>query len=164
MAQGGTCQDTEGMRPSKGYSLSGDGGGGDLLEHGKYATEQGRHTNLRRPRGGLVRTRKERDGATRTHFLETAEGGTCRDTERMRRSEGHSLPGDGKGRDLSGGGKRRPSDVHPLPGDGRERYLSGNGNNAIDRGTLTFWTRQRESLVRTLKKATEQRALTSWRR
>jgi hypothetical protein len=79
-------------------------------------------------------------------------------------SEGHSLPGDGRvrdlsghrkkatkqealtswrwqERDLSGRGKKRLSDVYPLPGDGRGRDLSGNGKNAIGRGTLTSWTR-----------------------
>ena len=47
-------------------------------------------------REGLVRTRKEIDRVRVTHFLETAEGGTCQDTERNRQSEGHSLPGVGQ--------------------------------------------------------------------
>jgi hypothetical protein len=78
-AEGGTRQDMERNRPSKGNSLPGDGRG-----------------------GGLVRTWKEADQARGTHQLETTEGGTCQDMGRNRPSEGHSLPGDGGERDLSG--------------------------------------------------------------
>ena len=55
-----------------------------------------------------------------------AEGGTCQDMETNRLTEVHSLPGDGRGRCLSGYGKR-----------------------STDPGALTSWGRQREVLVRT---------------
>jgi len=50
--------------------------------HERKATEQGTLTYWRWQREGLVRTRKESDQVRRTHKLETAEGGTCQDTER----------------------------------------------------------------------------------
>ena len=59
----------------------------------------------------------------------------------------HSLPGDGRERDLSGHGKQ-PSKAHSLSGDGRGRDLSGHGKNPTGRGTLTLWRRQVEGLVR----------------
>ena len=70
-----------------------------------------------------------------THKLEAA-GGTCQDTEIM-----------------------RPRDRHLLPGDGRGN-LSGHRKKATKREALTNWRQQREELVRTPKKPTEQGALT----
>ena len=113
---------------------------------------------------GLVRTRKESNRPTRTHFLEAAEEDTCQDTKR-----------------------NRPTNEHSLPRDGRAREMSGHGKKQTDRRALTFWRRQREKLVRTRKethqpahsptgdgrgghlsghgkKQTDQRALTNWRR
>jgi len=101
-AEGETCQDMEGKRPSEMHSQSGDRRGRDLSGDGKKlteqgaltnwgpqreglvrtrkeATKQGTLTNWRPQREGLVRTRKESDQARRTHSLETAEGGTCQD-------------------------------------------------------------------------------------
>jgi len=41
---------------------------------------------------GLVRTCKENDWVTGTHSLETAEGGTCQDTEKSDQATGtHEL-------------------------------------------------------------------------
>ena len=57
-----------------------------------------------------------------------AERGTCEDTEINQPTEAHSLPGDGRGRDLSGHAKR-----------------------STDRDALTSLRRQREGLVRTRK-------------
>ena len=53
-----------------------------------------------------MRTRKETDRPRRTHTLETAETGTCEDTERNRPTEAHSHTRDGRGRDLSGHEKK----------------------------------------------------------
>ena len=70
MAEGRTCQDTE-----------------------KKETERRPLASWRRQREGLIRTAKAIDRATRTHELETAEGGTCQDTESNRPSDAHSHPG-----------------------------------------------------------------------
>ena len=71
----------------------------------------------------------------RTHSLEMAEGGTCQDTERNQPTKAHSLPGDGRGRDLSGHGKK-----------------------PTDRDALTNWRWQREGLVRTQKETNQPRS------
>jgi hypothetical protein len=92
---GGTYQDKERNRPSKGYSRPGDGRGMDLSGYGKKAAERGELTSWRRRREKPVRVRKETDRARGTHFLETAVGGACQDTERNRLGEGHSRSGDG---------------------------------------------------------------------
>ena len=126
--RGGIGDDTEKDRPTKAHSPSGDGRGKDLSGHGKKSTDRGALTNWRRQREGIVRTRKEIDQPRRTHILETEEGGNCQDTKRNRPTEAHSHSGDGRGRDLSGHGKK-----------------------SIDRGALTPWRRQREGLVRTRK-------------
>ena len=96
-----------------------------------------------------MRIRKENEQATRTHKLETAEGGTCQDTERNRAGDVHSLPGDGRGRDLSGHeNKPSPSrNADLLAGDDRGRGLSGHGKKLTDRGALTAWRRQRKRIV-----------------
>src|SRR5947208_2050200 len=73
-------------------------------------------------------TQKETNRARHTHVLETAEGGTCQDTER-----------------------NRPSEVHSRTGDGRGRDLSGHTKKPTERGSLTSWRWQREGLVRTRK-------------
>ena len=91
--------------------------------------------------GGIVRTPKESDRQMPTHELETADRGTCQDTERIRLTEAHSLPG-----------------------DGRQRDLSGYRKNSTDRGPLTSWRRQMKGLVRTLKESDRPRPLTNWRR
>ena len=103
-----------------------------MLGHGKEPTERGELTFWRWQRERLVRTRKEIDRASGTHFLETAEGGTCQDTERNRPSEGYSLPG-----------------------NGRERNLSGHGKKPTKQGAPTSWRWQRERLVGT-QKGTDQ--------
>ena len=57
-----------------------------------------------------------------------AEGGTSQDMERKQPSKRHSHPGDSRGRDRSGHGKK-----------------------AIKQGTLTLWRQRREGHVRTWK-------------
>ena len=101
-ADGATCQDTERTRPIDGHSLSGDGRGSDLSRHRKNSTKRGTLTPWIWQRERLVRTWKEIDRARPTHKLETAERATCQDTERNQPIDGHSLSGDGRGRDLSG--------------------------------------------------------------
>ena len=79
-------------------------------------------------------TGKETDRSRGTHVLETVEGDMFQNTERTRPSEGHSRPGDGRGSDLSGHGKKST--------EGR---------------TLTLWRRQRVRLVRALKEIVRSR-------
>ena len=120
---------TQGKQLSKGHSLlPGGGRGRDVSGHGKKEIERGTLTDWRQQREELIRTRKG-DRARCTHSLETAEGGTCQDTERRRLSETHSLTGDNKGRNLSGHGKE------------------------TGQGALTTWRQQREELVRTRKES-----------
>ena len=78
---------------------------------------------------------KKTDRARGTHFLKTAEEGTCEEIEKNRPSEGHSLPGDDRG-----------------GGD-----LSGHGKKSNERGALTYWRRQREGLFRTRKESDRPR-------
>ena len=65
-----------------------------------------------------VRIQKESHRARGTHTLKTASEGTSQDTKRIPPSEGHSLSGDGIGRDTSG---------HKM--------------NPTERGALTNWRR-----------------------
>ena len=102
--------------------------------HARKPTDQGALTLWRRQREGHVRTHKETDRPKRTHFLETAEGGTCQDTQGNQLTEAHSRPGDGRG-----------------------RHLSGHTRKPTDRGSLTSWRRQREALVRTCKETDRPR-------
>ena len=81
-AEGGTCQDTETNRLTEVHSPTGDGRGRDLSGHRKKLTDRGALTSWRRQRERLVRTRKQTNQLRHTHFLETAKGETCRDTER----------------------------------------------------------------------------------
>ena len=46
--EGGTCQDTESIRPTEAHSLSGDGRQTDLSGHRKNRTDRGPLTNWRR--------------------------------------------------------------------------------------------------------------------
>ena len=99
---GGTSQDMERIRSSKGHSPTEDGIGKDKSGHGKTPTERGALTLWRRHREGQVRTQKESDRARGTHQLETASRGTSQHTKRIRPSKGHSPTGDDIGRDKSG--------------------------------------------------------------
>ena len=126
--------------------------------HGKKPTDRGGLTTWRRQREGLVRARKETDRPRRTHILETADGGACQDMERNRQTKAHSHPGDGRGMDLSGLGKK-PTDRGSLTlwRRQRERDLSELGKKPTDRGGLTSWRRRREGLVRTQKETNRPR-------
>ena len=81
---------------------------------------------MRQQNKGLVRTQKETDQARDTHQLQTAEEGSCWNTERNQPRNGYSLPGDHRGRDLSKH-KKKPT----------------------EQGALTLWTPERNVLVRT---------------
>ena len=72
-------------------------------------------THLLETAKGLVRTRKETDRARDAYFLETTEGG------------------------LVGTRKERPGEEHSRPGDGKGNDLSGQGKKATERGALTLW-------------------------
>ena len=134
MAEGGTCQDTETNRPTKAHSPTGDSKGRDLSGHGKKSTDRGALTCWSRQREVLVRTREKTDLLRCTHSLDTAEGGTCQDTE-----------------------INEPTKVHSHSGDGRGRNLSRHGNRPTERGPLTSWRRQREGLVKTQKQTDRPR-------
>jgi len=122
------------MRLSEVHSLAGDGRGRDLSGHRKNGTKQCALTYWRWQREGVIRTWKECHRARRTHSLVTVEGGTCQDMERRRLREEHSLPGDGRGKDLSRHGK-----------------------NATEQGTLTSWRWQRDRLVWIQKECNQAR-------
>jgi hypothetical protein len=77
-----------------------------------------------------VSTRKESEQVRATHRLESADGGTRQDTERIQVSEGHSPTG-----------------------ERRRRDLSGYENNPIKQGGLTDWRAQVERQVRTQKQS-----------
>ena len=86
-------------------------------------------------------TRKKKSDRPRsTHQLETAQGGTSQDTERIRPTEAHSHTGDRTGRDKSGHRK-----------------------NPTDRDPLTDWRPHREGQVRSQKESNRQGPLTDWR-
>jgi len=131
---GGTSQDTERNRPSKGHSLSGDRIGRYKSGHRKKPTEQGALTNWRPHQEGQVRTWKETDQARGTHSLETTKGGTSQDMERNQLSKGHSQTGDRIGRNKSG---------H------REKQT--------EQGALTSWRPHWEGQVRTQKETDRER-------
>jgi hypothetical protein len=147
-----------------------------LSGHGNNPTDRYALTYWRWQREVLVRTRKDTDRPTRTHILETVEGGTCQNTERNRPIDAHSPTGEEREtllrtrketdrptrtyrlETIEGGTcqdteRIRPPDAHSPTGDGRERDLSEHGKNPTDRRTLTSWRRQREALVRTWNKS-----------
>ena len=129
-----TCQDTETIRQTEAHSHPGDGRWRDMSGHRNNLTNRGPLTSWRRQTEGLVRTLKQSDQPRPTHFLGTADRGTCQDTETI-----------------------RPTEAHSLPGDGRQSDLSGHQNNPTNRGPLTNWRRQTEGHVRTPKESDRPR-------
>ena len=89
----------ERKQPREGHSLSEDHRGRDKSGYGKKAIKQGALTAWRPQRQGKVRTWKENDQARGTYSLETVEAGTSQVIERKQQNEGHSLSGDGRGRE-----------------------------------------------------------------
>ena len=59
--------------------------------------------------------------------------------------------------------KMGPNDGHSHSGNGTGRDKSGHGKNMTERERPTFWGRYRNAQVRTIKKVTEQEALTNCR-
>ena len=112
----------------KEYSLPGRGGGRDLSRYGKKPTEQGALTAWTRQREELVRTPKKTNGARGTHVLETAEGETGQDTGKNPTERG-------------------PRSTHQL--ETAETGTCQDTERPTERGALTSWRRQSESLVRT---------------
>jgi len=90
------------MQVSKGHSLSGEPRQRDKSGHRKNAGQQGALTSWRAKRERQVRTWKEFELASATHALETTDGETSQDTERLQANNGHSRPGDPRQRDKSG--------------------------------------------------------------
>ena len=123
-----TCQDTETIRLTEAHSHPGDGRQSNLSGHRNNPTNRGPLTSWRQRTERLVRTPKQSDQPRPTHFLETADSAACQDTERI-----------------------RPTEAHSPPGDGRQSDLSGHPNNPTNSGPLTSWRRQTERLVRTPK-------------
>lgn len=76
--------------------------GKDKSGDGKKATECETLANWRPQWERQVRTGTGRGRFIGTHFLQPAERGTIQDTERMRPSQGHSLPVDHRGMHKSG--------------------------------------------------------------
>ena len=157
MAEGGTCQDTERIRPIEAHSQTGDGRQRDLSGHRNNPTDRGPLTSWRRQTEGPVRTPKDSDRPRPTHQLETADRATCQDTETIQPIKAHSPTGDGRQRGLSGHRRIRPTEAHSPTGDGRQRDLSGHRNNPTNRGPLTNWRWQTERLVRTQKQSDRPR-------
>ena len=69
--------------------------------YSKKQTEQGSLTSWTRQREGVVRTPEKIKPARQTHILKMADGVSYQDTETNRASTAHSLPKDGRERDLS---------------------------------------------------------------
>src|SRR6266850_497712 len=102
----------------------------DKSGHRKNPTKRGALTYWRAQTDGQVRTQKESDRARGTHRLESADGRTSQDMERIRPSEGHSQTGE-----------RRRTDK------------SGHGKKLNERGGLTNWRAQTDGQVRTRKES-----------
>ena len=137
---GRASQNTQRIRPSKGHSHPGDGIGRDKSGHGKNPTGREALTSCRRHREGQVRTQKGSDRARGTHILETASEGQVRTRKESDQVRGttHSLESESGG--TSQNTERiRPSEGHPLSGDDIGRDKSGYEKNPIEREALTFW-------------------------
>jgi hypothetical protein len=91
-------------------------------------------TFWRRPREGLVMTRKEIDRARHTYFLRTAEGGAFQDTEKGHVAMGTHILKTAEAEtshklEMVEGGtcqnteRDRPNEAHSPSGDGRSRGL-----------------------------------------
>src|SRR6266850_216022 len=125
---------------------------------------------------------KKRERARGTHRLESTEGRSSQDTEKKRRSAGHSLSGKcrgwgtsqdaerkraSKGRSRTGErrGKSQESEEasekkHSRTEERRGMDKSGHREKASEQGGLTSWKAQRVGLVRTRKESEQTRILT----
>ena len=145
------------------HSQTEDRTGRDKSRHRKNSTDRGPLTCWRPHMDGQVRTQKESDRPRPTHKLETPQGGTSQDTERILPTKTHSHTGDRMGRDTSRHGKN-PTDRGPLTywrphGEGQVRTCKES-----DRPRPTHFLRQhREGQVMTQKESDRPRPLTGWR-
>ena len=114
MEEEGTCQDMERNRLGEKRSHSGDGRGRDVSGHGWKVTEREALTNWNGR--GTCQDTEGKQPSKGTHKLEMEEEETCQDT-----------------------GGKRPRKRHSLPGDGRGRNLLGDGKEVIEREVLTPW-------------------------
>jgi len=139
-------------------------------------------------REGRVGTWKESEPARGTHVLKSAEEGPSQDNNRMRVCQGHSLPGECKGRDNSGRRKKASESgkltncrsrgrdesgqrkkranqehSHPVERGGREGLVRTAKEREQARGTHWHGLESAEGHVRTPRKANEQGKHTFWR-
>ena len=152
-ADRGTCQDMKRSRPTEAHSLSGDGRGTcqDTKE-----SDRPRHTHkLGTPDGGTCQDTEQTDKLRHTHVLEIIKGGTCQDTGETNRAGRTHILKRAEGGTCQDTERNRSTEAHSLPGDGRRRDLLGHGNKPTDQGTLTLWRRWRGGLVR-IRKQTDQ--------
>ena len=82
-----------------------------------------------------MRTRKESELTSGTHLLETEEGLV---RTRKECDERGILTSWRRQRDWSGHGRKKPGEEHSRPGDGKGDDLSGQGKRATERGVLTL--------------------------
>ena len=99
---------------------------------------------------GMYHDTNKKGGGRHTHFLETAEGGTCQATETKRPSEEHSLPG-WRRETCQDTERNQQSEAHSRTGHRRGRHPSGHSKKETKRDTLTSWRRQRQEPVKTQK-------------
>jgi len=90
----------------------------DKSGHGKNASQQGDLTFWRAQIERQVRKWKECEPARGTYMLESPDGETSQDTERVQASKGH---------------------WHSQTGEPRQRDKSGHGKNVNQQGALTCW-------------------------
>ena len=90
-------------KQGEGHSQTGNSRGTDLSGHGKIRPSRGTHP-LETVEGGACQDMERIRQNGGTHVLETAEGGLVK--MRKETDRGHLPTGDGRGRDLSGRGKK----------------------------------------------------------
>jgi hypothetical protein len=97
----GTGQDNKRKPANEGHSPTVERTARDWLGQLKPANQRGALTNCRAQSEGLIRTAKEGQPARVTHFLSSAERGTCQDCEIEPASQLHSRPVERRARDWS---------------------------------------------------------------
>ena len=136
-ADGGTDHDMERNRSRKAYSPTGDGRKRNWSGQRKKSTQGGTLTVLRWQKEGLVRTSKETNRGRCTYFLETVEGKTCQYIEINQPRKVNSPAKKTEGGICQDTGRNQSSESDSLPGDGRGMNASGHGKKSSERGTLT---------------------------
>ena len=108
---------------------------------GKKVAGKGTYS-WRGQRTGLDMTRKESEPVMGTYPLARSEVGTGRDMKRKRAGERHSPAGKGRGRDLSGRGKKVKGS-YPLGRAEEGTGWPGRGKKVNWQGAITHWRGQR---------------------